>query len=72
MLILVGLITYEETKASNLAEVVDPYTGKEIYVEIETKPNVTFAAIGGVNTLFSVLLLLLCWKSNKVCINERL
>jgi len=66
VLILVGLVTYEKTKASGLEEMVDPYTGEEIYVEITTKPNITFAAIGGVNTLFSALLLVLCWKSSKI------
>jgi hypothetical protein len=66
VLILVGLVTYEKTKASGLEEIVDPYTGEEIYVEITTRPNITFAAIGGVNTLFSALLLALCWKSSKV------
>lgn len=72
VLILVGLVTYEKTKASSLAEVVDPYTGKEIYVEIQTKPNVTFAAVGGVNALFSGLTVLLCWKSSKVCVHDML
>lgn len=67
VLILVGLVTYEKTKANKLQEIVDPDTGEEIYVEITTKPNVTFAAIGGVNTLLSGLLLVLCWKSCKVC-----
>ena len=70
-LILTGLVTYEKTKASKLQEIVDPYTGEEIYVEITTRPNVTFAAIGGVNTLFSGLLLVLCWKSCKVCYGVR-
>jgi hypothetical protein len=65
-LILIGLVTYEKTKASSVAEIVDPLSGQEIYVEIETKPNVTFAAIGGVNTLLSVLLAGICWRSSKV------
>lgn len=66
-LILTGLVTYEKSKASKLEEIVDPYTGNEIYVEIQTRPSVTFTAIGGVNTLFSGLLLMLCWQSSKVC-----
>ena len=66
ILIMIGLVTYEKSKTSSLAEVVDPYTGKEISVEIKTKPNVMFAAIGGVNTLASGTLLLLCWTSSKV------
>jgi hypothetical protein len=66
VLILFALVRYEKTKASNLAEVVDPYTGKEIYVEVTTRPNVTFTAIGGMNTLFSGLLFVLCWTSSKV------
>jgi hypothetical protein len=66
VLILLGLVTYETTKASGLEEIVNPYTGEEIYVEITTRPNITFAAIGGVNTLLSALLLALCWKSSKV------
>lgn len=64
ILILIGLITYEKTRASSVEEIMDPYSGREICVEIETKPNVTFAAIGGVNTLLSALLA--CWKSSKV------
>ena len=68
VLIVIGLVTFEKTKASGLEELVDPYTGQEIYVEITTKPNITFAAIGGVNTVVSGLLLLLCWKSSKVCV----
>jgi hypothetical protein len=72
VLILIGLVTYEKTKAGNLAEIEDPYTGEEIYVEIETRPNITFAAIGGMNTLFSGVLLLLCWKSSKVCVYDPL
>ena len=66
VLIVVGLVVFEKTKSSSIAEVVDPYTGKEIYVEITTKPNVTFASIGGVNTILGAVLLVLCWRSNKV------
>jgi hypothetical protein len=65
-LTLVGLISYEKRESSGPKEIIDPYTGNEIYVEITTRPNVTFATIGGVNTILSALLLLLCWRSNKV------
>lgn len=66
VLILIGLVTYEKSKASDFQDLVDPYTGKVIAVEIETKPSVTFAALGGVNSLFGAVIWALCWKSSKI------
>jgi hypothetical protein len=66
-LTLAGLILYEKSKTNKLEKFVDPYTGNTVLADVETKPSVTFAAIGGVNTVLSAVLLIVCWRSSKVC-----